>query len=152
MEKKIIKILLGLLLVSMMVSVFVLQGQDIREKEDIDWSFKTALVQASGGFANNEKNTQTKQWDTYYYNQAMANLLTAANLLQFTTFQTKSNDYLDVVLSNLYTIMAQDKYQDSVMGQSEALHKDLLDLSQNPENKKAGDDIAALVDTIWHIK
>lgn len=85
------------------------------------------------------------------YNRAMSMIASASQIYNFTTY-SKSNKDLSTILNYLYNLMDNNKYKGAIIKKSYSMFEVLSQLSQNPEDKKATDNLYKLTIEIGESK
>ena len=100
------------------------------QQTNININFKSTLSIGTSAFPGN-------------YNEAMSEISSSALLFQFTTY-SKNNNGLGTTLNYLCYIMNQNQYKEAVMQKSKIIYDDLLQISINPEDKQATENLNKL--------
>lgn len=138
-----------LFIISSVMYLNVLQDYN-RQLTSADEGFKSALdISASlfdAKYADYSNITDENQ-RSYIYNKSMSCLLSAAKLAEFTTYN-KQNIFLGSALYDLYNLMEQDEYKETVISRSAQIHDALSELLSHPEDKQAADALIKLTQKI----
>lgn len=141
--------LFTLMLILLILSVIYikLSLEHDKQQNNAEITLKSNLSFATSGFALDFNSISDERQKQYYYNEAMSNTYSSAQLVGLTTYESK-NDSLDLALYNLYKLMEQNEYKNKIMDRSKSIYDNFLRLSQDPTNKEATENIIKLTEEI----
>lgn len=134
------------------IAVIILFFNYRKNIEDSNWQqtnvnieIRTDLNLASASFCGNSLTIENGK--DFNYNRAMTMINSASQLFQFSTYN-KNNNNLLIILENLSNLMENNEYKAAVIQKSTSIYESLSQLSINPEDKKATDNLSKLVTEI----
>jgi len=141
-----------ILIIVLSISLIIISLKCRSISEERSWNqtnanmnVKADLSVASGLFGGNSLTEGNGR--NFNYNQAMSMIASASQLFGFTTYNENNNDLI-IILDNLCVVMENDKYKESVIQKSNSIYKVLLQLSRNPEDKNATNNLSNLIEEI----
>ena len=141
-----------ILIIVLSISLIIISLKCRSISEERSWNqtnanmnVKADLSVASDLFGGNSLTKENGS--NFNYNRAMSMIASASQLLGFTTYNENNNDLI-IILDNLCVVMENDKYKESVIQKSNSIYKVLLQLSRNPEDKNATNNLSNLIEEI----
>ena len=149
MLKRVIPIVL-IIVLSIALTIMSLKYRSISEESNSNQTIANTGVRAdlniaSDSFAGNSITIENGK--DFNYNRAMTMIASAAQLFELTTYNKNNNELL-IILDNLCNLMENDESKAKIIQKSSSIYEVLLQLSMNPEDKKATGNLSKLIEEI----
>jgi len=148
MKRRISIVLIIVLVITLVTVSFkykTLLDEHNGQQSNVNGMFQSDLSIASNLFAGNFLTNENSK--NYNYNHAISQIASAFQLFQFTTYRNNNNGLFEQ-LDNLYNLMERDEYKETILQKSNLIHEVLSQLTLNPEDKQATENLSNLIEEI----
>lgn len=137
---KLLIILLGISIIIVSIKYKNLVQEYKLQQLNTDNVFRTQLIHASSALSN-ESITVEKDKN---YNDGISDIKFSVELFPFTSFAKNNDGLMRVLDDSLCNLMKQEEYKQEIILESQQIKEYLSQLSYNPEDKQATDNLEKL--------